>query len=70
MHRNKVASYHEIKFDIMFVGSDWKGSELFSQVESELAGYGVNVVYFDYTNHVSSTLLKSTLQAIYDAEAL
>ncbi len=69
-HRDKVASYHEIKFDIMFVGSDWKGSELFNQVESELAGYDVDVVYFDYTNHVSSTLLKSTLQAIYDAEAL
>ena len=69
-HRDKVASYHEIKFDVMFVGSDWKGSELFTQVESELAGHGVNVVYFEYTNHVSSTSLKSTLQTIYDAESL
>ncbi|MCK4509278.1 MAG: adenylyltransferase/cytidyltransferase family protein [Desulfuromonadales bacterium] len=68
-HRDKIASYHEIKFDVMFVGSDWKGSELFTQVETELAEYGVAVVYFDYTNHVSSTLLKSTLQTIYDAEA-
>jgi len=69
IHRDKVAAYHEIKFDIMFVGSDWKGSELFDKVEAELAKYGVNVVYFEYTNHVSSTSLKSTLQAIYDAEA-
>ena len=68
-HRDKIASYHEIKFDVMFVGNDWKGSELFNQVESELAEYGVDVVYFEYTNHVSSTSLKSTLQAIYDAEA-
>jgi hypothetical protein len=29
----------------------------------------VNVVYFEYTNNVSSTALQSTLQAIYDAEA-
>jgi len=68
-HRDKVAAYHEIKFDVMFVGSDWKGSDLFDKVEAELAGYGVDVVYFEYTNNVSSTALQSTLQAIYDAEA-
>jgi len=69
-HRDKIAAYHEIKFDVMFVGSDWKGSELFNKVEAELAGYGVRVIYFDYTNTVSSTSLQSTLQAIYDEEAL
>jgi glycerol-3-phosphate cytidylyltransferase len=68
VHRDKIASYHEIRFDLMFVGSDWKGSDLFTEVESELSRYGVGVVYFEYTNHVSSTLLKSTLQAIYDSE--
>lgn len=68
-HRDKVAAYHEIKFDVMFVGSDWKGSELFTQVEAELAGHGVDVVYFEYTSNVSSTSLQSTLQAIYDEES-
>ncbi len=70
VHRDKIGAYHEIKFDVMFVGSDWKGSELFNEVESELAEYGVNVVYFEYTNNVSSTSLQSTLQAIYDADKL
>ncbi|MBW2451633.1 MAG: adenylyltransferase/cytidyltransferase family protein [Deltaproteobacteria bacterium] len=69
-NRDKIAAYHEIKFDVMFVGSDWKGSELFTKVELELAKYGVDVVYFEYTNNVSSTELKSTLQAIYDSETL
>jgi glycerol-3-phosphate cytidylyltransferase len=69
-HRDKVAAYHEIKFDIMFVGSDWKGSDLFNEVESALAGHGVDVVYFEYTSNVSSTSLQSTLQAIYDEESL
>lgn len=68
-HRDKIAAYHEIKFDVMFVGSDWKGSDLFNEVESELARYGVEVVYFEYTNNVSSTALQSTLQAIYDADS-
>ena len=69
-HRDKVAAYHEIKFDIMFVGSDWKGSDLFNEVESDLAGHGVDVIYFEYTNNVSSTSLQSTLQAIFDEESL
>ena len=69
IHRDKIAAYHDIKFDVMFVGSDWKGSDLFNEVEAELAGYGVDVVYFEYTNNVSSTALQSTLQAIYDEEA-
>ena len=69
IHRDKIAAYHEIKFDVMFVGSDWKGSDLFNAVESELAGFGVDVVYFEYTNNVSSTALQSTLQAIYDEES-
>ena len=69
-HRDKMAAYHEIKFNVMFVGSDWKGSDLFNEVEAELAGYGVDVVYFEYTNNVSSTALQATLQAIYDADAL
>ncbi len=67
-HRDKIAAYHEIKFDVMFVGNDWKGSDLFNMVEAELAENGVKVVYFEYTNHISSTALKATLQAIYDAE--
>jgi len=68
-HRDKIAAYHDIKFDVMFVGSDWKGSDLFNKVEAELAVYGVDVVYFEYTNNVSSTALQSTLQLIYDEEA-
>jgi len=68
-HRDKIAAYHDIKFDVMFVGSDWQGSDLFNKVEAELAVYGVDVVYFEYTNNVSSTALQSTLQLIYDEEA-
>ena len=39
-HRDKIAAYHEIKFDVMFVGNDWKGSDLFNMVEAELAENG------------------------------
>ena len=46
----------------MFVGDDWKGSELFSKCEEELKKYGSTVVYFPYTQKVSSTKLREKLQ--------
>ncbi len=42
-------------FDVMFVGDDWKGSEIFNSVEKELEIFGANVEYFEYTKEVSST---------------
>ena len=60
--KDKIAAYHKYKFDAMFVGDDWKGSELFSRCEAELKKYGSTVVYFPYTQKVSSTKLREKLQ--------
>ena len=60
-HRDKIKSFHEIGFDIMFVGSDWKGSELFNTVEKELESYGAEIHYFNYTEGISSTRLRRIL---------
>ena len=45
-HRDKIKSYHDINFDIMFVGDDWKGDPLFVSVESELQKFGAKIQYF------------------------
>ncbi|GAK85668.1 hypothetical protein JCM19238_3258 [Vibrio ponticus] len=52
----------------MFVGDDWKGSQLFSEVELELNNNGAKVIYFEYTKKVSSTKFTSVLQGLYDLE--
>lgn len=56
--KDKMAAYEKYKFDIMFVGDDWKGSELFSKCEEELKKKGSKVVYFPYTDSTSSTILR------------
>lgn len=66
-HRDKIKAYHDVGFDVMFVGDDWKGSELFKAIEKELAEFGSSVVYFEYTKEVSSTKFTHILQDIYDA---
>jgi len=62
-HRDKMKSFHEIGFDIMFVGSDWKGTELFNVLEKELKKYNAIIHFFQYTEGISSTRLKKILAA-------
>lgn len=68
-HRDKIKQYHEIGFDVMFVGDDWKGDPLFEAVENELLKFGSSVEYFEYTKEVSSTRFTEILQEIYDMES-
>ncbi|OUO14911.1 adenylyltransferase/cytidyltransferase family protein [Flavonifractor sp. An4] len=62
--RDKVAAQERLGFDIMFVGDDWKGSPLFSQVEETFRQRGVDVMYFPYTKGTSSTVLREKLEKI------
>ena len=62
--RDKMAAYDKYKFDAMFVGDDWKGSELFTKVEKELNKKGSEVIYFPYTKNTSSTLVIKALNCL------
>ncbi len=62
MDREKFAAWERLKFHKMFVGDDWKGSALFTQLEERFKPHGVEIVYFPYTKGTSSTFLKETLR--------
>ena len=61
-NRNKFLSWEEWKFDVMFVGDDWKGDSLFNEVENQLNKVGVDIVYLPYTKGVSSTIVKDKIK--------
>lgn len=63
-NRDKYAAWRELKFDVMFVGDDWKGKPLFMKVEEEFKKVGVDVVYFPYTRDTSSTILREKLNVL------
>ncbi|WP_277620218.1 glycerol-3-phosphate cytidylyltransferase [Listeria cornellensis] len=63
-NRDKVAAMEKHQFDVMFVGSDWKGNVLFTETERIFNENGVEVVYFPYTSNTSSTLLTEVLTKI------
>ncbi len=62
--RDKYGAWEKIRFDRMFVGDDWKGSPLFSELEERFKEVGVEIVYFPYTKGTSSTVLREKLDKI------
>jgi len=61
---NKMKAWEKYKFDVMFVGSDWKGTKKWNEFKRQFSKLGVDIVYFPYTKCTSSTLLREALQKI------
>ena len=53
-----------LKYDYLFVGSDYKGTERFNRYEQIFADKGVKIIYFPYTQGTSSSQLRDALTAI------
>ena len=64
---DKVKAWNEHKFDVMFVGDDWKGTEKWNAYEEQFNELGVEIVYFPYTKGTSSTLLNEVLLKIRES---
>ena len=61
---DKMEAWNNLKFDMMFVGDDWKGTEEWIRIENDFGKYEIEVIYFPYTLHTSSTILKDILEKI------
>lgn len=59
---DKIAAWHELKYDAIFHGDDWKGSSMYDSIEKELSKLGVDMVFLPHTDGTSSTLLANKLQ--------
>ncbi len=54
-------AWQQRHFDAMFKGNDWQGTTRGYRLERAMGGLGVDVVYFPYTQHTSSTMLREYL---------
>ncbi|GAA4891869.1 adenylyltransferase/cytidyltransferase family protein [Streptomyces coeruleoprunus] len=61
---DKIEIWKDIRFDVIFKGDDWLNTEVWRTLEAEFAKLGVEVVYFPYTVHTSSTLLRTALDLL------
>ncbi|WP_315899759.1 adenylyltransferase/cytidyltransferase family protein [Arthrobacter alpinus] len=64
---NKLDTWRRTPFDVIFKGDDWKGTVRGLALERDFTDVGVEIIYFPYTVHTSSTILRRTLDLI-DAE--
>ena len=58
---DKTLAWRQRPFDAIFKGDDWQGTPKGYQLERSMAELGVAVVYFPYTRHTSSSILRSYL---------
>lgn len=49
---DKVETWQQVRFDVIFKGDDWRDTERGKRLERDFAEVGVEVVYFPYTVHV------------------
>ena len=61
---NKMKAWNNLKFDRMFVGDDWKNTKEWIQIEKDFSEYNVEIIYFSYTTHTSSTILRDVLKKV------
>jgi glycerol-3-phosphate cytidylyltransferase len=61
---DKVEIWKDLRFNVLFKGNDWQGTEKGNKLECDLAALGVEVVYLPYTRSTSSSALRRTLQNI------
>jgi glycerol-3-phosphate cytidylyltransferase len=62
---DKMDAWLTLGFHVTFKGDDWKGSPKWRHLEKEFSARGVAVVYLPYTNHTSSTRLRTVLDKLY-----
>ena len=61
---DKYEAWKKLQFDAVFHGDDWKGSNMYNEIEKKLASVGVDMVFLPHTDGTSSTLLSEKLKKI------
>lgn len=67
--KNKFAAWEKYKFNKMFVGSDWQGTKIWNEFEKQFEPLGVEIVYLQHTDGISSTKLTNVIKGILDEHA-
>ena len=58
---DKMEAWEKLHFDVLFHGTDWKGSDLYDEIEKKLKAVGADLVFLPHTEGTSSTLLSDKL---------
>lgn len=65
---DKLEAWKIYRFHVIFKGDDWKGTEKWNNLEIEFGKVGVEVIYLPYTQHTSSTLIRTILEKFFPVD--
>lgn len=60
-NKDKFSAWEKLGFNKMFVGSDWKGTIQWANYEKQFNPVGVEIVYLNHTDGISSTILRDKI---------
>ncbi|MFC2161573.1 adenylyltransferase/cytidyltransferase family protein [Acidobacteriota bacterium] len=58
---DKYEMWKKLKFDVMFIGDDWYGTQRFKDFEKKLAQVDVRIIYLPYTRGICSSEIKERI---------
>lgn len=58
---DKMLAWERFKFDVLFSGDDWKGTERYLKTEKQFEKIGATIEYLPYTQGVSTTDIKKKM---------
>lgn len=64
MTNDKLEIWKDLRFNVLFKGDDWRGTEKGDKLERDFGAVGVEIFYFPYTLSTSSSALRKTLHNI------
>lgn len=60
-NKDKFGAWEKYHFNKMFVGSDWKGTDAWNRFEEQFKPVGVEIVYLNHTDGISSSILRERI---------
>ena len=59
---SKIRVWKTHRYEVLITGDDWKGTEVWSRIETLLQPLGVVILYLPYTHGVSSSRIKKLIE--------
>ena len=59
---DKFKAWEKLKFNVMFHGDDWKGSNLYNEIEEKLKAVNVDTIYLPHTDGISTTIITEIIK--------
>lgn len=69
--RNKIKAYQKLRYNILFMSTDWKFSPEYAQLEDSLRVFNVDVIWIPYLQGISTSTIISraaTCQNVHDEQ--